>query len=228
MALLKMGSLVVDARGSVGGVTFARNRGGAYARARVAPLNPASVRQVAVRSTLASLAAQWSNTLTGVQRTAWELYASNVPLINSLGEPRNVSGQNMFIRTNQLVLDCGGAVVTAAPTNFTVGPTITPTLVPDVAADQVDMTAWPGFVNPAAGTYMLIQQGTPQNAGVNFFKGPFRKIYGALIITPGNPLPKNDVPLAYPIVAGQAVFFRTIAITIDGRVGVGVVQRFLV
>jgi len=226
-ALIRFGGGVAEMRGSIGGTTFARNRGGAYARNRTTPLNPASVRQSAVRATLADLSAAWSNALTASERAAWELYAANVPLLNSLGEARQVSGVNMYVRTNQLVLDCGGSRIDAAPTIFTVGPTISPTYVLDEAADELDITDLGGFTIPAEGTYLFIAQGTPQNAGVNFFRSPFRKIRGELLAT-GHVFPDTGTPLAFPIAAGQADFIRTIAITADGRVGGESVQRFLV
>lgn len=228
MALVKLGPMVTEARGSIGGTVFARNRGGAYIRARTVGVNPQTTRQTAIRALLGDLASYWSSTLTAAQRAAWNLYAANVPLINSLGEPRNVSGQNMFIRTNSLVQDCGGALLTAAPTIFTVGPTVTPAITVDAAADTFDVTGLGGFTNPAAGTYFLWSVGRPQNAGVNFYKAPFQKAYGDLVVTPGNPPPIADIDLPYPVAAGQSLFIRSIAVTIDGRVGVPVIQRFLV
>jgi hypothetical protein len=220
--------MVTEIRGSIGGTVFARNRGGAYARARTVGVNPSTTRQTSVRSLLADLAQYWSNTLTAAQRSAWNLYAANVPLINSLGEARNVSGQNMFVRTNSLVLDTGGTLLAAAPTNFTVGPTVTPTFTVDSAADTFDLTNLGSFTNPAGGTRFLLSVGRPQNAGVNFYKAPFQKAYGDLIIAVTNAPPIEDIPLPYPVAAGQAVFIRSIAITVDGRVGVPVIQRFLV
>ena len=228
MALIRYGAMIADARGSIGGVVFARNRGGAYARNRTTPLNPQTVRQIEVRSVLANLSQEWATVLTQDQRDSWDLYADNVPLVNSLGESRNVSGLNMFIRGNSLLADTGGVQIDDGPTIFTVGPTLTPTLTLDSAADTVTVTDLGDYDLADGPVNMLVQQGTPQNGGVQFFKGPFRKIAEVEAVeTTGEP-PFGPFDLTYPVVAGQAVWFRTATVTPDGRVGVPVIQRFLV
>jgi len=227
MALIKLGALVSNISGSIGGTTFARNRGGAYIRNRTVPLNPQSVRQTAVRQLFGQLSNVWSTTLTAAQRTAWETYAANVPLVNALGESRNVSGINMFSRGNALILDTAGTRVDNGPTIFTQGPSFTPTITLDEAADTLTVTDLGGYDPATDGVVgLLIQQGPPQQPGVSFFKSPFRKISGTTPATLAA-LPA-DVPLAFPIASGQAVFIRTAQVTTDGRVGVPVVQRFLV
>lgn len=228
MALIKLGALAAEIRGSIGGTVFARNRGGQYIRNRSIPLNPSSARQNAVRSVFGNLSNLWSTTLTQSQRDAWELYAANVPLVNSLGESRNVTGLNMYQRANALAADTVLARIDEGPTEFTLGPTITPTITLDAAADTLSITGM-GTYDPATdGTVgFLIQQGTPQQPGVSFFKSPFRKVSGSVVAVLPADLP-TDIPLAFPIAVGQAQFIRTAAVTADGRVGVPVIQRFLV
>lgn len=227
MALIKLGGLVSNISGSIGGVTFARNRGGAYIRNRTIPLNPQTVRQVIVRQIFGSLSNLWSVTVTAVQRTAWELYASNVPLTNTLGEDRNVSGINMYSRGNALLLDTAGVRVDDGPIIFTKGPSFTPTITLDAGANTLTVTDLGGY-DPATDGFigLLISQGKPQQPGVSFYKAPFRKVSGTQEVTLGA-LP-TAVALAFPIAIGQAVFIRSTQVTIDGRVGTPVVQRFLV
>lgn len=227
MALLKLGPLVAGVSGKIGGTVFARNRGGSYARAHTVPINPATARQNFVRSNLADLAQLWTTTLTAAQRAAWELYASNVSINNRLGEARNLTGQNMYIRANTLLLDCGESRVDDGPTTFTVGPTITPTLVIDTANDEIDITDLGDYDPDTDGAInILLTMGTPQNPGVEFFKSPFTKVIGVNVPTTITlPLDGNAAP--YPIAAGQAIFLRMASVTPDGRVGVPVIQRFL-
>ena len=228
MALIKLGGMLAEIRGSVGGATFARNRGGAYVRNRSVPVNPQSVDQSRVRQLLADLTNRWTATLTPAQREAWKVYADNVPLQNSLGESRNVSGINMYVRGNSLLQDTAGMRVDDAPEVFTVGPTFTPTISLDPVSDTLAVDDLGGF-DPASegGIGLLIQTSTPQSPGVNFFRSPFRKVSGTIITDPVTDLPAG-VPLAFPIASGQAVFVRTASVTLDGRPGVPVVQRFLV
>lgn len=227
MALIKTGPIVAEIRGSIGGVTFARNRGGQYARNRSVPLNPQTTRQVAVRQEFGNLSNIWSTALSPAQRTEWSTYAANVPLVNSLGESRNVSGINMFSRGNALLLDTGGALADDGPAEFTQGPSFSPGLTIDATADTLDVVDLGGYDPDTSGVIgLLIQQSLPQQPGVNFYKSPFRKIFGGQIADLES-LPE-DVPLAYPVQPGQAVFIRTATVTTDGRVGVPVIQRFLV
>lgn len=228
MALVKLGAMIADARGSIGGTVFARNRGGAYVRNRTVPINPQSTRQTAVRALMAQLTNLWSVTLTQAQRDAWTLYADNVPLPNALGESRNVTGINMYVRANSLILDTGGTRVDDAPTQFTVGPTITPGITIDAAADTLTVADLGGYVLAGAPVNLLVSAGNPQQPGVNFYKAPFRKVGAALAVDTTNDPPYGPFPLNAPVVAGQALFVRTATVTPDGRVGVPVVQRFLV
>lgn len=227
MALIKLGALVSNISGSIGGTTFARNRGGAYIRNRTVPLNPQTTRQSAVRQVFGQLSNLWSTSLAAAQRTAWELYASNVPLPNALGEDRNVSGINMYSRGNALLLDTAGVREDDGPTVFTQGPSFTPTITLDEAADTLTVTDLGGY-DPATDGFigLFISQGRPQQPGVSFYKSPFQKVSGTQEVDLAT-LP-TDVDLVFPIASGQAVFIRSIAVTIDGRVGQDVIQRFLV
>lgn len=226
MALVKLGAMVAAVSGSIGGVTFGRNRGGQYVRNRTPPLNPNSPRQATVRALLADLSNKWSTLLTDVQRTAWDNYAANVPINNALGEPRNVTGLNMYVRGNSMLLQTGGVRVDDGPTNLTQGPTYIPTMSLTVAGQDLTIDAIPGsdIVNENVG--MLTQMGVPQQAGVNFFKNPFQLADGRqLTLAPDVPFTID--PLPFPFVAGQAVFIRTRFVTVDGRVGNSNIARFL-
>lgn len=226
MALIKLGGMIAEIRGSVGGTTFARNRGGAYARNRSVPLNPASVAQARVRQVFGDLAQRWSQTLTPAQRGAWETYADNVPLPNSLGELRNVTGLNMYQRSNALLIDIDQPRVDDAPTTFTVGPSFTPTYTVDAAADTADVTALGTFVPTVDGPInVLFSASPPQSVGVRFFKAPFRKMGSFRFTDQLVDLPQT-FPLPFPVAAGQVVFLRSAPVTDDGRVGVPSIVRF--
>lgn len=227
-ALVKLGPVVAGISGSIGGTTFARNRGGSYARNRTVPINPSTSRQNAVRALMGNLAQVWTNTLNDVQRAAWELYAANVTVNNKLGEARNLTGQNMFIRANSLLIQCGEARVDDGPTNFTVGPTITPTFNIVPASDEIGITDLGTYDPDTDGAVnIFVSMGTPQNGGVQFFRSPFT-LQQALNIPNTAALPVADAAAPYPFEAGQAIFIRTAVVTPDGRVGVPTVQRFLV
>jgi len=199
MALVKFGGGVVQMSGSIAGTTFARNRYGNYARARTKPVNPNTADQVAVRASMAALTARWSDTLTAGQRTAWNLYGSNVVMTNKLGESMNLSGFNHYIRSNAIRLSKAVAPIDAGPVIFEI-PAQDPTLAltASEATQQLSM-AIDNTMDWATedGALIFFFQGQPQNAQRNFFDGPWRYLTAVAGVDPGG--------AATPVV-GNAVF----------------------
>lgn len=97
------GILSSDARGSINGVVASRNRYGTYFRAKGIPVNPRSTKQVIVRARLNQLSASW-RTLTAVQQLAWITLAAQVPYSNSIGDQIYLSGQQLFVSWNLILL----------------------------------------------------------------------------------------------------------------------------
>ncbi len=204
--------------GSVGGITASHNSGGAYWRQRSTPTNPNSPQQAAVRQIMADLVSLWLNTLTAIQRATWDLYAFNVPLINRLGDPINVSGLNMYCRTNVPLLQSAGTRVDTAPGVFNLGDFTQPTFALDEAADEIDVTFtdtddWANEDDAA----MLVFASRPNTLSTNFFKGPYRfagRIDGDAKTPPTSPA---AIALPFPVVVGQRVFARVEVVRADGR-----------
>lgn len=173
---IKFGAGIVDARGSIAGMTFSRNSSGAYARARVKPVNTNSSSQVAVRASLSFLCARWSQTLTAAQRLAWNVYASNVAVLNKLGESIKLSGFNHYIRSNVEYKRIFGATIDAGPIIFEL-----PGQDPTFAVSASEATQFLTITHDAMmdwadenGAAMFMYQGMPQNAQRNYFGGPWR------------------------------------------------------
>jgi len=100
--------------GKLAGMVFARNRGGAYVRRYVTPLNPSTSKQRAVRERFALRANEWQQ-LGEDARAAWHEYANTkfLPLVGT----GNGTGQNAFLSNRQAVAN---ANVAAAATSFNV------------------------------------------------------------------------------------------------------------
>ena len=167
--MLFKGSFVTSASGSLGGITASSNRGGQYLRARLIPTDPISELQATRRAVFGEASAVWLQNLSESQRDAWDLYAENSPVTNSLGDPILLSGHQMFIRTETITKLIGVGQIVDAPTVFGLGPstiigqiTLTPlttnVVVPGIPAD----------------TTVIQYAGRPQNASVSFFRGPWR------------------------------------------------------
>jgi len=176
MALVKYGGGIIQMSGSIAGNTHARNRYGNYVRARTKPVNPKTENQVIVRAIMQTLTARWSQTLTDVQRTAWNLYGSSVAMKNKLGEVVYLSGFNHYIRSNHWFARMGRTLVDDGPTTFEL-PETDPTMScsGSEATQLVTMTfddTLPWCSEDDA--MLVILQGDPQNPQRNFFDGPWR------------------------------------------------------
>lgn len=211
--------LGTDLSGSVGGVTASHNRGGAYFRNRAIPVNPNTPFQQAVRGFLATLTSLWNNTLTPAQRTAWDTYALNVLIPDSLGEPRNIGGLGQYIRSNVPRLQNGLPRVDTAPIIFNLGESTNPsfdTFVAAVDTFNVNFTVADAWVSEDDAA-MLISSSRSQNATINFFKGPYRNV-AAILGDSGAPPASPVVTLAaFPIEIGNRTFIQTRVSRADGR-----------
>lgn len=125
---------------------------------------------------MASLTTRWAQTLDAAQRTAWNLYASNVTMKNRLGEAINLTGFNHYIRSNHWLARMDQTLVDDGPVVFEL-PAQDPTMsiAGSEGTQQVTMTfddthAWCS----EDGGFLFILQGDPQNPQRNFFDGPWR------------------------------------------------------
>lgn len=222
-------ALVTQASGSLGGLTASHNRGGLYFRARATPVNPNTPQQQAIRGFVAQLTSLWLNTLTGLQRAAWDLYALNVPLPDRLGEPRNVGGLAMYIRSNVPRMQSPLPRVDAAPTIFNLGDYSIPTFTvlseatQDVTCTFDALDEWVGETQAA----LIFYTSRAQNESINYFKGPYRLADRILGSQPAPPAPPVQLTLAFPFVAGQRVFFRLNVTRADGRLGAAAFTNLL-
>ncbi len=171
-------ALTTMASGSLRGITASHNRGGQYLRGRTIPTNPNTTRQVVVRNALRSGANAWI-VLSSVNRAAWTVYASNTPVINSLGDSIFLTGQQMYFRQYVSRTQASLTVLSTAPGSFDLGSFTPPTLTLTassttlvVAYNASDLWATGGTIGTSPA--MLVYTSTPQNPSVNFFKGPFQ------------------------------------------------------
>jgi hypothetical protein len=220
--LIIPGPIATDMRGSIGGLTASRNRGGAYFRARVAPVQPGSAEQAIVKQLLSQLVNVWSSLLTAEQRAAWDNYADLVHLPNSLGIMRNVGGLGMYVRGNLPRLQAHSTNyprVDEGPVDFTTGEFT----APDVSAFseatqgfQVVFDNTDGWASEnASGMFVYVSRA--QNPGINFFKGPYRfagAIQGDDVTPPTSPAAMSS---PFPFAETQKVFVRVTVSREDGR-----------
>lgn len=181
-----------QASGSIGGITYSRNRGGMYTRARAIPTNPGTSQQTEVRAALASLTQRWIEVLTPAQRQYWEDYAANVTVPNALGEQIHLTGLQHYIRSGVPRLQVGVALADDGPSVYNLG-NFTPigTVTADASAQEVSIPFtntddW--AIEPTARLIAYVSR--PVNPTVNFWNGPYRfaeALAGSTPVPPASP-----------------------------------------
>jgi len=207
------------ASGSVGSLTYSHNRFGMYVRNRTIPVNPSSSRQAAVRSCLQQLTDRWGQTVTALQRSAWNTYAANITVKNKLGQDVLLTGFNHYLRSNIARLQASATIIDPGPGIFEL-PEADPTfaITASEATQQVSFTldntlAW---ANEDDG-HLIKFVGLPQNPQRNFFGGPWRlcgTVDGDSETPPSSP-DAQDSP--WPIVEGQRLWAYARISRADGR-----------
>lgn len=171
--------------GSVGGLVASHNRSGPYFRTKAIPVNPNTIRQQAVRTIFGTLVQYWTMTLTPAERALWNDYAANTPVPATPSGTVIITGQNMFIRSNAVKLQIGGAVLAAAPTTYNTGePATAVSVTTDGTADTIGVNAggteWATTVGVAGGASddgdLVVYLGSTLNATRTFYKGPYQLV----------------------------------------------------
>jgi len=217
MALIQ-GNMLANISGSINGTTYARNRGGAYARNRSTPVQPNSQFQQVIRQAVATLSTRWRDTLTAAQREAWDEYASQTLLPNPLGAPRNVGGLGMYVRGNVPRIQAGDAIVDDGP-SFGL-PTIG-LVEPSTASGATITMAFddgePWVSEDDAHLYVFASRAI--SPAVNFFKGPYR--FMGQVDGDATTAPTSPVTLTWPFgqsaPAGARLFTRAVVSDSQGR-----------
>jgi hypothetical protein len=93
--MLYRGLLATDLSGKLDGLVASRNRGGAYIREHVTPIDPATARQLIQRTAMENASAAWS-ALTDAQRQLWNTWAMGLRMVNRAGRPYAPTGRHAF------------------------------------------------------------------------------------------------------------------------------------
>ena len=181
MAKVKYGSTVAQLSGSIGGVVYARNRGGAYIRNKTAPVQPNSVLQSESKTLFAAAVNTWTNVLAASEREGWNSYAASVSYTDVFGDTRYYSGQQRYVQCFIALTNSGGNATLAAtaPTIMTEAENV---LSSSMAMEQGAAVADDTAVLPAVtapldvdvGDILLVHFGTTITQATNYFKGPYR------------------------------------------------------
>ena len=173
--------LLSDARASVGGATFSKNRGGNYIRAKVAPVQPRTVAQQDARASLALFSGQWKG-LTATQRAGWTGLAASITLKDSLGTSYNPTGNQLFVGNNRNLSDAVESAITTAPASAPDYPEITPLTLAATAGTPTMTIATALSAAPTG--FVFLVRATPQSSpGRSYFGQSSYRLIGSFAAT---------------------------------------------
>lgn len=173
MAITKFGNFIVDARGSINGNVYSKNKYGSYVRTKVTPVNPQTTYQQEVRSFFANQSQAW-RALTQAQRDAWNAAAPDFTRTNIFGDNVPLSGFNLYMRLNLNIIAAGGSTIDVPPAQVEV----TASILSSITADNSAQTLLAGFAPTptAAGIVHIVYATGALSPGKKFVSTQLRQI----------------------------------------------------
>ncbi len=168
-----LSALATAVSGSIGGITGSHNRGGMYLRARVTPINPQTVDQLAARNRLASQSSAWG-ALTEPQRLSWNDFAAQNPVADKLRQSQILTGQQTYVKVNVRLEQATDPVLTDAPIGTAPASLTSVAATFDIGAGTTEITFAP---NPTGADIRLWLTASVTNSpGIEFVKNLTRVI----------------------------------------------------
>jgi hypothetical protein len=208
MALIKMGALAQDVRGSLNGTTFSRNKGGAYVRTKVSPVQPVSSFSSLARALFGTLSQRWGGTLTQSQRQAWIGFAATHTFVNVFGDAITLSGLAMYQSVNRALGQIGKPFLDDPPVTFMSPAVMSSAIAGTVTAGVLSALTQATVLTDAPPTnyQMYIFATPPLPAGVTPQKSDFRLI---------DPNPYAHITITTALLAYYNARFSTPGLTVD-------------
>jgi hypothetical protein len=206
MAKVKFTAVVADMRNKLNGSVFSRNRGGAYVRTKVTPLNPQTSAQVGARALLTALA-QGFRSLTQEQIAAWNSAVNQWATTDIFGDVVNPTGLALYVRLNANIQNAGGSIISTPPSPVGADAITALSLSADEGSSTYDVTFAPSTV-PANHT-MYLESTSMLSPGINNANSRFRAIgiVAAAATSPYDAFAAQTTKFG-PLVSGQKGFVR--------------------
>lgn len=162
MAKLRYGSIIVEARGRVGGQTLTVGQYGPTLTTNPARNNTATPAQSMQLAQFASIAALWRDTLTDAQRLDWQFFSTAHPQPDPYGNLRPLSARTLFLQINARRRTAGDAALLDPPLADDVQPLETLTLA--IAANGTQTLTWTPTPTPTNHRLRIFAQ-APRSPG---------------------------------------------------------------
>lgn len=215
--MAKISPILGGLSGSIAGSTFAHNRGGQYVRQRTIPVNPAAIKQAAVRNIVAIASGAWFS-LTSTQRTQWNNWASLNPVVDSLGQAVQLTGHQAYVGLSTR-LGLAGVTAVATPPITTGPPDLLTASVVPTAPGSVAVTYTP---TPLAAGLRLVVWGT---LPAPISRNPNRNQARLLGISAAAAASPQTIASPYPAIATQYSNFWCCVMDAAGQVSPGLMVR---
>ena len=184
MAKIDLGGVVANISGSQNGITYARNRNGAYIRNKGLPVNPRTAPQLTVRSRFTNISQGWRS-ITPAQRNAWDALGASIVRSNSLGKSYSLTGLQAYQAVNLNRLAQALAIEDDAPALGS-PPALTATLLVAVGASN-SLTVTATSAGTSTTTIRVYATGV-LSAGRKFIRRSEYRLIGNLIGTTTFPI----------------------------------------
>jgi hypothetical protein len=223
----KFGAIIVAGSGKIGGHVASRNRGGAYLRTKVSPINPSTSFQAAIRNRLSTISSAWRG-LTQAQRDAWNAAVSSYSKTDVFGDLKTPSGFNLYQLLNNNLQRIGEAAITLPPLPVSL-PVIQTGVLASVHAGAMTIT----FTDDPVVTNSVVEVSATaaQSAGKAFVKSEFRILGNmpAIVAHVATITTIYNAKFGAPSNAGEKVFVRLRQISnVSGQAGIPVIYSAVV
>lgn len=213
---VKFGSLIVNGSGSVGGHVISTNRGGAFMRTKVTPVNPNTSYQTRAKARFGSIVTRWKG-LTDAQRLTWTNAVPSWKSTDIFGDIVNPSGANLYTKINtnlnsiiQPLLDEAPdkIVLPFSPIQSIIGYIETDFFRITLANNDIDLQTVQVWATP------IVSNGVTyvKNQYVNLYQGP---VYDGQIL-----IPFEYVPRFGPYQIGSKIFMGYNVMGLNGQPGI--------
>jgi len=173
MAKIKLGPMVGQASGSVGGAVFSHNRYGTYMRRRATPTKVTSLPAMNAKALLAAISRGWQ-TLDPEEQLAWGVWAANNPIVDRLGDRQTLTGHAAYVRCNAVYNVINGSSKDTPPVLASPSGLVTASLEADIGSGdfQVTFTATPIGATNSCGVWGCIVE----SGGIRYIANKLRLI----------------------------------------------------
>ena len=196
--------LTSPSSGSIAGTTYSHGRAGQYTRNRRSPCQPVgSGRRGVIRAAFGAASSAWA-ALGATVQAAWSSYAAGHPYTDSLGQSIKLTGHQMYVAINAMLINCGAVQSAAIPVSDTVfSAQFTAFTAVHAGAISITPSGLGGVTD-----YLLLAFSAPQSGGRGYCKTFWQ--YGnaagnsvtPVVLTTGYKAQFGDVA------AGQRIFYR--------------------